>query len=226
MSTYAFPTLYTILHHNLIKETLIYLNERTFQREDAPYIASNDRNAFFTSQEHKMYTLWSCQEVSEAYTFLLDNINIRFGTDLYIQIVSIPTGSNCALLVADLFLFCYERDFMMPFSGDQETEIIQAFISTSRYLDDLLYIDNTYFDGMVNHFTNSELQLNEANSSGTEAPFLDSHLTISESFVSSTIYIATIRGRGRGQVLRSLGCGADGCRFESRFLHLQQLVVV
>ena len=43
---------------------------------------------------------------------LLDNIYIRFGSKLYRQIVGIPMGTNCAPLVADLFLFCYERDFM------------------------------------------------------------------------------------------------------------------
>ena len=47
----------------------------------------------------------------EALTFLLDNIYIRFGSKLYRQIVGIPMGTNCAPLVADLFLFCYERDF-------------------------------------------------------------------------------------------------------------------
>ena len=45
-------------------------------------------------------------------SYLLDNINIRFGTKLYRQIVGIPMGTNCAPLVADLFLYCYERDFM------------------------------------------------------------------------------------------------------------------
>ena len=43
--------------------------------------------------------------------------------------------------------------------------------STSRYLDDLLNIDNPYFEGMVNHFYPPELQLNKANISDTEAPF-------------------------------------------------------
>ena len=57
-------------------------------------------------------------------------------------------GTNCALLVADLFLFCYERDFI-SLSANKDAEIIDAFNSTSRYLDDLLNIDNTYFDGMV-----------------------------------------------------------------------------
>ena len=51
-------------------------------------------------------------------------------------------GTNCASLVADLFLFCYERDFMTSFSDVKQAEIIEAFKSTSRYLDDLLNIDN------------------------------------------------------------------------------------
>ena len=44
---------------------------------------------------------------------------IRFGTKLYRQVVGIPMGTNCAGLVADLFLFCYERDFMMSLSDDK-----------------------------------------------------------------------------------------------------------
>ena len=58
-------------------------------------------------------------------------------------------GTNCAPLVADLFLFCYERDFMMSLSVGNQSIIIEAFSSTSRYLDDLLNIDNTYFDGLI-----------------------------------------------------------------------------
>ena len=103
-------------------------------------------------------TLWSCQKVCEALIFLLDNIYIRFGTKLYRQIVGIPIGGNCAPLVADLFLFCYKRDFMMSLSADKDAEIIEAFSSTSRYLDDLLNIDSTYFDGMVKQIYPSELQ--------------------------------------------------------------------
>ena len=50
-------------------------------------------------------------------------------------------GTNCAPLVADLFLFCYERDSLSP---ENQADIIEAFNSTSRYLDDLLNIDNIY----------------------------------------------------------------------------------
>ena len=57
-------------------------------------------------------------------------------------------GTNCASLIAD-FLFCCERDFMMSLSSDTQADVIEAFNSTSRYLDDLLNSDNPYFEGMV-----------------------------------------------------------------------------
>ena len=126
--------------------------------------------------------------MSEALIYLLDNIYIRFGTRLYRQIVGIPMGTNCAPLVADLFLFCYERDFMTSLSDVKQAEIIEAFKSTSRYLDDLLNIDNPYFEDMVNRIYPPELHLNKAYTSDTEAPFLDLHLSISNGFVSSKIY--------------------------------------
>ena len=97
-------------------------------------------------------------------------------------------GPNCAPLVADLFLFCYERDFMKDLSNDNQVDIIKAFNSTSRYLDDLLTIDNPYFEGMVNQIYPPELQLNKAYTSDTKAPFLDLHLPNSNGFVSSKIY--------------------------------------
>ena len=70
-------------------------------------------------------------------------------------------GTNSAPLVADLFLFCYERDFMTSLSDVKQTEIIEAFKLTSRYLDDILNIDNSYFEGIVNRIYPPELQLNK-----------------------------------------------------------------
>ena len=54
-------------------------------------------------------------------------------------------GTDCAPLVADLLLFCYERDFMLSLSDNNQTDIVEAFNSTSRYLYDLLNIGDPYF---------------------------------------------------------------------------------
>ena len=58
--------------------------------------------------------------------------------------------TNCASHVADLFLVCYERDFMNSLCYDNQADIIKAFNLTSRYLNELLNINNPYFEGMVN----------------------------------------------------------------------------
>ena len=141
--------------------------ERTFYKKEGKLcLACNDKKAFSLQQT-----------IIEDITFGLVRMYVtpyRFswtiGTKLYRQIIGIPMGTNCAPLLADLFLFCYERDFMKDLSSDNQADVIKAFNSTSRYLDNLLNIDNPYFEGMVNQIYPSELQLNKANTSDTEAP--------------------------------------------------------
>ena len=58
-------------------------------------------------------------------------------------------GTNCAPLTADLFLFCYERDFMKSLTKEKRHDLIESLNSTSRYLDDLLNIDNIHVESMV-----------------------------------------------------------------------------
>ena len=65
--------------------------------------------------------------------------------------------TNYAPFVADLFLFCYKRDFMTSISDDNQADITEVFNSTSRYLDDLLSIANPYFEGMVKQIDPPEL---------------------------------------------------------------------
>ena len=96
---------------------------------------------------------------------------IQFGIKLYRQVVGFPMGTYCASLVAHLFLFCNEMDFMMSLSDDKQTDVIDAFNTTSRYLDDILNINNGYFDNMSKSNNPSELQLNKANTFDKEAAF-------------------------------------------------------
>ena len=76
-------------------------------------------------------------------------------------------------LGADLFLFCYERDFIKSLTMEKRYDMIDAFKSTSRYLDDLHNIDNIHFEQMVHRIYPAELQLYKTNASDTEAAYLD-----------------------------------------------------
>ena len=127
LSTYDFSTLYTTLPHNLIKDKLTDLIERTPQREGSPSLACNDRNAFLLQKKLKnimhgrvkMYVMRWPFCWTTFYSFIHF---IWFGTKLYRQVVGIPMGTNCIPLVADLFLFCYEMDFMMSLSDDKQAD--------------------------------------------------------------------------------------------------------
>ena len=77
---------------------------------------------------------------------------------------------------------------MLSLSEDNQSDVIEAFNSSSRYLDDLLNIDKYFFDNMVNRIYPSELESNKANVSDTEASFLDLHLSISDGCVQTKIY--------------------------------------
>ena len=77
---------------------------------------------------------------------------------------------------------------MLSLSDNNQTDIIEAFNSSSRYLDDLLNIDNPYFEQMVGQIYPTELQLNMANSYNTKASFFDLNLSITNGIVSSKIY--------------------------------------
>ena len=76
---------------------------------------------------------------------------------------------------------------MLCLSDNDQTDIIEAFNSSSRYLDVVLNIDNPYFEQMVGQIYPTELQFNKANSSDTD-PFLDLNLSIANGIVSSKIY--------------------------------------
>ena len=131
LSTYDFSTLYTTLPRHLINETLIDLINRTFIRENIQYLACNEECAFFTSDVYNSHNLWSCQKVCDALVYLLDNILL----DLELNFIGKLLVFRCELivppLVADLFLFCYERDFIKSLSRENQAGIIKAFNSTS-----------------------------------------------------------------------------------------------
>ena len=99
------------------------------------------------------FELSSSQNIGNAVSYLLDISFIRFGSKLHREIVGIV-----------FVLFCYEINFMMSLSDDKQGDI-EAFNSTFRYLDDLLTIDNTYFDFDIVNFPFSDADI-------PRAPFL------------------------------------------------------
>ena len=70
----------------------------------------------------------------------MDNIFVRFDFKLYRRFVGIPIGTDCAPLIADLFVFCYERDFMLSLSDNNQADVVETFDYTSKYLEFFLIL--------------------------------------------------------------------------------------
>ena len=78
----------------------------------------------FNNKKYDSYKCWSCTELCESVTFLMENIFVQFDGIVYQQIVGIPMGTNCAPLIADLFLYCYEKDFMSDLRKSKRFDLI------------------------------------------------------------------------------------------------------
>ena len=146
------------------------------------------RQGFFSNKKYDSYKCWSCAELCEAFTFLMENIYVQFDGMVYQQIVGIPMGTNMAPLIADLFLYCFERDFMSGLQKSKRFDLIDMFNDTSRYLDDIFTIDNPEFEKHIPDIYPAELQLNKANTSDKEISFLYLSIKVIGSDIYTSVY--------------------------------------
>ena len=140
------------------------------------------------------------------------------------RIVGIPLVTNHAPLVADLFFFYYERDFMLSFSDNNQADVAEAFDSTAKYLDELLNIEtcNPYFEKLISQIYHTELQLNNAISSDTGVPFLDLDLSITDSNVSTTCTIYDKRDDSNFEIVNAPFLDGDVPRAPSHGVYISQ----
>ena len=95
-------------------------------------------------------------------------------------------GTNCAPLIAGLFLYCYERDFMWTLKKYKRFDLIDKLNDTSRYLDDIFTIDNPAFAEYIPDIYPRELQLNKANTSDKETSFLDLNIKVIDNSIHTS----------------------------------------
>ena len=163
VSSFDFSTLYTSLPYDLIKAKVLSLVNWCFNRESKSYLCTSLKAGFFSNKKYDLYRCWSCAEICEAFTFLMENIYVQFDGMVYQQIVGIPMGTNCTPLIADLFLYCYERDFMSDLHRSKRHDLIDMLNDTSRYLDDIFTIDNLNLRNIFPIYIQQNFILNKAN---------------------------------------------------------------
>jgi hypothetical protein len=118
--------------------------------------------------------------------FLINNIFVSFGGALFQQVVGIPMGSNCAPLLADLFLYSYESEFLQNLVKDKKIHQARAFNFKYRYIDDVLSINNSRFAEFLPLIYPPELEIKEITATVSSASFLGLYLEFDDSDQFST----------------------------------------
>lgn len=110
--------------------------------------------------------------------FLIDNIFVQCGGRVFQQTVGIPMGTNCAPLLADLFLHSYEADFIADLIRKKEYRLARSFNLSFRYIDDVLSLNNPNFGDLIHRIYPKELEIKDTTDTVKSASYLDLHLEI------------------------------------------------
>ena len=110
--------------------------------------------------------------------FLVDNIFVVFGGKVFQQIAGIPMGTNCAPLLANIFLYSYEAEFIQSLLSTGKTKLAYQFNFTYRYIDDVLSFNNPDFEDYLDQMYPAELDIKDTTESNTSSSYLDLLLSI------------------------------------------------
>ena len=114
IKTFDFSTLYTTQPHAKLKTRLKETIHKAFSHRNygSKFVFLGYNSTYFSNKIQKGKTCYSEEQVISMLEFLIDNICVAFAGTLFQQVVSIPMGTNCAPLLADLLLYSYESEFL------------------------------------------------------------------------------------------------------------------
>ena len=132
IQTFDFSTLYTSIPHDLLKSRMNNIINNAFKHKNGAtrytHIKVGRNKSYFTSDPLNGDNKYTANDICKMIEFLVDNIYIRFGGQLFRQMVGIPMGTNCAPLLADLFLYSYENDFLDKLIKEGKRKLARRFI--------------------------------------------------------------------------------------------------
>ena len=176
--------------------------------------------SYFTSDPLNGDNKYTANDICKMIEFLVDNIYVRFGGQLFRQMVGIPMGTNCALLLADLFLYSYENEFLDKLIKEGKRKLARRFNLSYRYTDDLISFNNKRLKEFISDIYPKELTISETTESTSVASYLDLLFTrdrsnkrdafgfhiVSFPFMSSNIPSAPAYGVYVSQLIRYAHC--------------------
>ena len=177
IQTFDFSTLYTSIPHDLLKSRMNNIINNAFKHKNGAtrytHIKVGRNKSHFTSDPLNGDNKYTANDICKMIEFLVDNIYVRFGGQLFRQMVGIPMGTNCAPLLADLFLYSYENEFLDKLIKEGKRKLARRFNLSYPYIDDLISFNNKRFKEFISDIYPKELTISETTESTSVASYLD-----------------------------------------------------
>ena len=180
VQTFDFSTVYTSIPHDLLKSRISNLVHNAFRKKDGSvryaHINVTRVEGYFTNNINgggdNTYT---ADDIFKMIEFLIDNIFVQFGGRLFRQVIGIPTGKNCTPLLADLFLYSYDNEFLDNMVRSGHRWLARSFNLCYIWTDDLIVCNNKKFLDNLKGICPSQLTVEKGNKSDHLADYLISH---------------------------------------------------
>ena len=177
VQTFDFSTLYTSIPHDLLKSRMNNIINNAFKHKNGAtrytHIKVGRNKSYFTSDPLNGENKYTANHICKMIEFLMDNIYVRFCGQLFQQMVGIPIGTNCAPLLANLFLYSYENEFLDKLIKEGKRKLARKFNLSYRYIDDLISYNNKRFKEFISDICPKELTVSETTESTSVASYLD-----------------------------------------------------
>ena len=179
LDSFDFATLYTNIPHDSLKCNLKVLITEAFKVRGAKYLSVNRQGVAYWSIEPTPGFCFSFYKLIEILEYLIDNIYIIVGNRVFQQHIGIPMVTDCAPLLANLYLFYYEYNYMKTLMKLDYGKALK-FNFTVRYIDDLLTLNNTLFMNEIPNIYPQALVLNRTTESDVHVSYLDINISIKQ----------------------------------------------
>ncbi|KAK3109031.1 hypothetical protein FSP39_021508 [Pinctada imbricata] len=193
IKAFDFSTLYTTIQHSKLRERLAKIISNAFTSKNGnrkyKFIVVNYDKTYFVKEKSDSENKYTETDIIQMLNFLIGNIFVVFGGKVFQQIVGIPMGTNCALLLADIFLYSYEAEFIQSLVSDGKRYLASDFNFTYRYKGDVLSINNPKFTDYLSSIYPSELEVKETSGTNNSASYLDIMLSYdSDGHMNTSLY--------------------------------------
>ena len=196
IQTFDFSTLYTSIPHDLLKSRMNSIINNAFKYKNGAtrytHIKVGRKKSYFTSDPLNGDNKYTANDICKMIEFLVDNIYDRFGGQLFRQTVGIPMGTNCAPLLADLFLYSYENEFLGKLVKEGKRKLARKFNLSYRHIDDLICFNNKRLKEFISDIYPKELTISETKESTSIASYLDLLFTRDKSNNIMTNYMTNV----------------------------------